>query len=109
MSKIYAGALAVGVLAAILSAFVSIPLVALLLLVLGGISAIGNGAEDNTRLYLVTLVLIFGAKALDAVPMAGSDLVTIFGSLGTLAIGGSLVAIVISLFRTLQSAVPSKA
>jgi hypothetical protein len=103
MSKLYTGALALGVLAAILSAFVSIPSAALVLLVLGGVSAIGNGADDNTRLYLITLVLAVGAKALDAVPVAGSDLVTIFSGLGTLAIGGSLVAIVISLSCTLKS------
>lgn len=103
MSKVYAGALALGVLAAVLAAFVSIPSVALVLLVLGGISAMGNTPEDNTRLYLVTLVLAVGARALDAVPVAGSDLVTIFSGLGEVAVGGSLVAIVISLFHALKS------
>ena len=103
MSKVYAGALALGVLVAILSAFVSIPSVALILLVLGGVAAIGNNAEDNTRVFLVALVLAVGAHSLDVVPVVGSDLSTIFSGLGAVAIGSSLVAITLSLYSTLKT------
>ncbi len=103
MSKVYAGALALGVLVAILSAFVSIPSAALILLVLGGIAVLGNNAEENTRVYLVALVLAIGAHTLDVVPVVGSDLATIFSGLGIVAIGSSLVAITLSLFNTLKT------
>jgi hypothetical protein len=69
---------------------------------LGGIAALGNNPEDNTRVFLVAIVLTLGAKALDVVPVVGSDLSTIFAGLGTAAVGGALVVITLSVFDTLK-------
>jgi hypothetical protein len=103
MGKIYAAARAIAVILAIASAFVAIPNVVLLLLVLGGISAIGNDSEKNSRTYLIAIVLILGAKALEAIPVAGAALATIFAALGTAATGASMVAITITLACRIKS------
>jgi hypothetical protein len=103
MDKIYAAARALAVILAIASAFVAIPNVALLLLVLGGISAIGNDSERNSRTYLIAIVLILGAKTLEVIPAAGAALATIFTSLGIAVVGAAMVAITITLACRIKS------
>ena len=103
MDKIYAAARAIAVILAIATAFVAIPNAALLLLVLGGISAIGNDSEKNSRTYLIAIVLAIGAKTLEVIPAAGTALATIFASLGTAAIGAAMVAITITLACRIKS------
>jgi hypothetical protein len=97
MNEITAAARALAIILAIASAFVSFPLMAPLLLVFGGIAAIRNNSEKNSRNYLITIVLILGAKTLQAIPFIGSYLATIFTSLGIAFIGASIVAISITL------------
>jgi hypothetical protein len=93
LDKVCALARLVAVLLAIISPFVAIPQLAAILLVLGGIAAITNTAEDNMRSYVVTLVLILGAKTLEALPTVGAPLAVIFGNLGVALVGVSIVAI----------------
>ena len=97
MSEISAAARALAVILAIASAFVSVQLMAPLLLVFGGIAAIKNNSEKNSRNFLITIVLILGARTLEAIPVIGSYLATIFVSLGIAFIGASIVAIVVTL------------
>jgi hypothetical protein len=97
MNEIVAAARAFAVILAIASAFVTVPLMVPLLLVFGGIAAIRNNSEKNSRNYLITIVLILGAKTLQAFPVVGSYLATIFTSLGVAFLGASIVAIVITL------------
>ena len=99
MDKVYAGARALAVLVAIASAFVTIPYVATILLILGGIAAIGNKPEDNIRLYLVAIVLLVGAKELAVIPSVGSYLAVIFGNIGIGAFGAAAVASLIAIWR----------
>jgi hypothetical protein len=67
-----------------------------LLFVFGGIAATDN-SEKNSRNYLITIVLLLGAKTLQVLPVIGSYLATIFASLGIAFVGASIVAIVITL------------
>jgi hypothetical protein len=97
MNEISAAARAIAVILAIASAFVSVPLMAPLLLVSGGIAAIKNNSEKNSRNFLITIVLLLGARTLQTIPVAGSSLATIFTSLGTAFVGASIVAIVVTL------------
>ena len=97
MNEICAAARALAVILAIVSAFVSVPLTAPLLFVFGGIAAIRNNSEKNSRNYLITIVLLLGAKTLQVLPVIGSSLATIFASLGIAFVGASIVAIVITL------------
>lgn len=97
MHKVTAAARLLAVLLAIASAFVTYTLIAPVLLILGGIAAIGNTSERNAKNYLMTIVLILGAQALGLIPYVGSYLATIFASLGIAFIGASIVAITMTL------------
>jgi len=97
MNEISAAARALAVILSIISAFISVSLTAPLLLVFGGIAAIKNTSEKNSRNYLITIVLLLGAKTLEVVPVIGTYLATIFASLGIAFVGASIVAIVITL------------
>ncbi len=102
MDKISAAGRLLAVILAIASAFVSSPLMIPLLLLFGGIAAIGNNPERNTKNYMMTLVLILGAATLHAIPFAGPYLATIFSSLGAAFVGASIVAITITLEYRIQ-------
>ena len=97
MEKISAVARLLAIVLAIASAFFTSPLTAPLLLILGGIAAIGNTPDRNAKNYLMAIVLVLGAPMLDAMPLTGSYLATIFMSLATAFVGASIVAITITL------------
>ena len=97
MNEICAAARALAVLLAIVSAFVTVPLTAPLLLLFGGIAAIKNDSEKNLRNFIITIVLLLGAQELAVLPAVGPYLATMFASLGLAFVGASIVAIVITL------------
>jgi len=102
MNVICSAARALAVILAIVSAFVSVPLTPPLLLVFGGIAAINNDSEKNSRNFLITIVLLLGAETLQVLPAVGQHLSTIFTSLGIAFVGASIVAIVITLAYRLK-------
>lgn len=102
MNEIAAAARGLAVILSIVSAFVSVPLTAPLLLVFGGIAAIKNDSERNARNFLITIVLLLGAKTLEVLPVVGVQLAAIFTSLGIAFVGASIVAIVITLTLRLK-------
>jgi low temperature requirement protein LtrA len=102
MNEIAAAARGLAVILSIVSAFVSVPLTAPLLLVFGGIAAIKNDSERNARNFLITIVLLLGAKTLEVLPVVGPYLAAIFTSLGIAFFGASIVAIVITLSYRLK-------
>lgn len=103
MEKFCALSRALAILIAIIAAFVAIPQTAVILLVLGGISAICNTPEENMRLYVVTLVLILGAKTLEVIPAIGTQLAAIFTNIGIATLGFSIVAISIRVALRLRN------
>lgn len=102
MNNVSAAARACAIIVAIASAFVTVPLIASLLLIFGGIAAIGNSSEKNNKNFLMAIVLTLGAKSLQTIPFAGSYLATIFASLGIAFVGASIVAITITLGYRLE-------
>ena len=80
------------------------PQLASVLLVLGGVSAIGNKAEDNIRVYLVATVFTVAAKNLAGLVGVGSYLVSIFGNIGVAATGAAAVAVTMALVRMTMAA-----
>ena len=102
MAEISAAARALAVILSIISAFITVPLTAPLLLVFGGIAAIKNDSEKNSRNFLITIVLLLGAETLRVIPAIGPQLATIFTSLGIAFVGASFVAIVITLGMRLK-------
>jgi len=108
MSKVYAAARLLAIIAAIAAAFVTIPSlteqdVAAILIVLGVIAGLGNTPEDNTKVYLVTLVLVATSAALADIPAAGPYLADIFANLGKAFVGASIAGIVLGLSRKVIS------
>ena len=97
MTKVSAAGRALAVILAIASAFFYSPLTVPLLLIFGGIAAIGNTPERNSKNYQMTIVLLLGAKLLETIPITGTYLATIFASLGAAFVGASIVAITITL------------
>lgn len=97
MNKLSAVGRLLAVLLAIASAFFSNALIVPLLLIFGGIAAIGNTPERNSKNYLITVVLLLGSNTLEAMPYVGSYLTTIFMSLGAAFVGASIIAITITL------------
>ena len=102
MNRISAVGRALAVILAIASAFFSNPLIVPLLLIFGGIAAIGNTPERNAKNYQMAIVLILGAKMLEAIPYTGPYLATVFESLGAAFVGASIVAITITLQQRIQ-------
>jgi len=97
MSKISAVGRLLAVLLAIASAFISNPIIIPLLIIFGGIAAIGNTPERNSKNYQMAIILLLGSNTLAAMPYTGSALATIFMSLGAAFVGASVVAITITL------------
>ena len=102
MTKISALGRALAVLLAIASAFVSSPMIVPLLIIFGGIAAIGNTPERNSKNYEMAIILVLGAKMLEAIPYTGPYLATVFTSLGAAFVGASIVAITITLEQRIQ-------
>ena len=102
MNEICAAARALAVILAIVSAFISVSLTAPLLFIFGGIAAIKNDSARNVRNFIITIVLILGAKTLQVLPVVGTYLATIFASLGIAFVGASMVAITITLALRLK-------
>ena len=90
MDKLCAGSRALAFLVAIVAAFATIPQLATVLLVLGGVSAIANKPEDNVRVYLVATVFTVGAKSLGGLIAVGAYLGAIFANVGTAAMGAAV-------------------
>src|SRR5258708_4967471 len=103
MDKLYAVARLVGVALAIVSAFVVIRNAAAALLILGAVAAIGNDTDRNVKIMLAAVVLILGAKALEAIPAVGVPLAAIFANLGTALTGASVMAITILLITRVKT------
>jgi hypothetical protein len=103
LGKLYAVARALAVLLAIVAAFVTVPYVIPILLILGALSAVSNTPEQNTRIFLITIVLLLGAKALTGLPGVGTYLSAIFGNLGTALVGASMLAIALGAYNRIKS------
>ena len=103
LEKLYALARLVAVVVAVAAAFVTIPYVVAILLILGVIAGLGVEREDRLRLYAVAILLTVASKSLEGVPEVGVYLSSIFGGLGTAYVGASLVAIAIGLTESIKN------
>ncbi len=103
MDKICALARLIGVIVAIVAAFVAIPQTATILLILGGISIFSYKGEDYVRIYASAILLYLAAHTLGEIPSVGMALAAIFGNLGTFLIGSSIVAITLRAFTLIKA------
>ncbi len=88
----------IGLLIAIVAAFVAIPYVALALLVLGLIVGYSIAREDTVRVVVSALALTAFAHNFDAVPGIGAYLASIIANFGALAAGAALTLILRNIY-----------
>ena len=103
MDKIYSAARAIAVIYAIAGAFTVLPESALVLLALGGVSALGSASDDNQRVLLTAIALNICAPMLTAIPAIGEQLATIFGGFGMAYAGAAIDGIGMSLVARVRS------
>ena len=105
MQKLSAISLLIAVILAIVTAFVSIPMAAAVLLILGGIGGLDNiNAPDvRLRIYAATIVLLLGDKSLTAIPAVGDPLAAIFGGIGLALVGASVVGLTLAIAQLLRT------
>ena len=105
MDKICNIAILLGFIVAIVSAFVAIPNLVAILLVLGAIGALNTAdkPEYRVRLYGAGIILILGAPMLTQIPAAGPPLAAIFTALSAVFVGASVVAITLAVVFQLKN------
>jgi hypothetical protein len=91
-----------GVLLAIVAAFVSVPYAEPLIAVAGLIVGISVAGEHHVRVIVSALALHTVANAFNAIPGAGPSITTILGNFGTLAAGAALLIIVRNMYQRLK-------
>ena len=95
MDKISGIANLLGILLAVVAAFVALPGMdaALIILVLGIIGGLTADQDNAVRMYIAVLVLPAVGAALGAIPQVGEYLTSIFNNLGVAAAGISATLI----------------
>ena len=105
MNRVYAVTRALGVLLAIVAAFVAIPNlnVAAALVILGIITGLGVAEENTQRLLIAALVLPVVAIALGNIPQLGEQLSAVAANLGTNVAGSAAAAIAMRIVALLKA------
>jgi hypothetical protein len=83
----------IGILLAIVGAFVSIPYAAAILLILGLFIGLSIIPDHHIRVMVSALVLAALSHTFDAIPQIGSYLATILSSFGVLTAGAALMIV----------------
>ena len=89
----------VSVLLAIVGAFVAIPYLAAILVVLGLIGGASIAAEDHVRVIVTALALNSLAGVLTNIPEIGHYLTSIVANLGLMVAGGAITIILCNVYR----------
>lgn len=86
----------IGAAIAVVGAFVTIPYASLLLLLTGLYAGFGLDRDDTVRVAIGAVVLTTMSANLDAVPMAGSYLHAILGSVGAFTAAAALMRVMLN-------------
>jgi hypothetical protein len=88
----------IGVLLAIVGAFVTIPYAAAILLIIGLFLGLSIIPDHHVRVIVSALALATLSHTFDAIPQLGSYLATILSNLGVLAAGAALMIILRNMY-----------
>ena len=83
----------IGILLAIVGAFVAIPYAAAIQLILGLFIGLSILPDHHVRVMVSALVLAGLSHAFDAIPQVGSYIATILSNFGVLVAGGALMIV----------------
>lgn len=90
---------ALGIVVAIVGAFVTIPYAALILLVLGLIAGWGYSSDTHVRVIVTAIALPVMGGAFNAIPAVGGFIVAIVTNIGAVAVGAALCIILMNIYR----------
>ncbi|HKE43197.1 MAG TPA: hypothetical protein VKB41_01545 [Steroidobacteraceae bacterium] len=88
----------IGVLLAIVAAFVAIPYAAAILLIIGLFVGLSIIPDHHVRVIVSALALATLSHSFDAIPQVGSYISTILSNLGVLAAGAALMIILRNMY-----------
>lgn len=91
-----------GVLLAIVAAFVNIPYAQPLIAIAGLVVGISVAAEHHVRVIVSALALAALAGTFNGLPTVGAWLTAILGNFGTLAAGAALLIIVRNMYQRMK-------
>lgn len=94
---------AVGLLLAVVAAFVGVPYAAVVLALCGVVASFAVVPEHHVRVIVTALALHFLGNTFDGIPGAGGPVTAILGNLGTLVAGASLQIIVRNIIMRLKN------
>ncbi|MBS0389355.1 MAG: hypothetical protein JSR15_12830 [Proteobacteria bacterium] len=94
---------AVGLLLAVVAAFVNVPNAALLLAILGVVASFAVLPEHHVRVIVTALALHLLSSTFDAIPGVGMHVTAILANLGALVAGASLQIIVRNIINRLTN------
>lgn len=93
----------VGILLAVVAAFVEVPYAGVLLAIAGIVVALEIGADIQVRVIVSALAMHAFAGAFDSLPTVGHYLTGILGNIGTVLAGAALLIILRNIFNRLKS------
>lgn len=93
---------AVGLLLAVVAAFVNVPYAAVALALCGVVASFAVLPEHHVRVIVTALALHFLGNTFDGIPGVGGPVTAILGNLGTLVAGASLQIIVRNIIMRLK-------
>ena len=99
----------IGLVVAIVAAFVSIPYVAIALLVIGLVVGVSIARDDTVRVVVSALALTAFAHNFDAIPTAGTYLAAILANAGLLMSGAAVALVLRNLYARLKPAAAATA
>lgn len=91
-----------GVLLAIVAAFVTVPYAEPALAIAGVVVGLSVAGEHHVRVIVSALALHMIANAFNGIPGAGAAITTILGNFGVLAAGAALLIIVRNMYERLK-------
>ncbi len=91
-----------GVLVAIVAAFVNVPYSEPIMAVAGLVVGLSVAAEHHVRVIVSALALHTVANAFNGIPAAGASISTILANFGVLAAGAALLIIVRNMYERLK-------
>jgi len=94
---------AVGLLLAVVAAFVSVPYAAVALALCGVVASFAVLPEHHVRVIVTALALHFLGNTLDGLPAVGGYVTSILGNLGTVVAGAALQIMVRNIIMRLKN------
>lgn len=91
-----------GVLVAIVAAFVNVPYSEPIMAIAGLVVGLSVAGEHHVRVIVSALALHVVANAFNGIPGAGPSITTILGNFGVLASGAALLIIVRNMYERLK-------